>query len=87
MSPSMAHSMKKVSGDGRLNWRWAGEGEKKEANRHMASPRLRLLTGETPGGRKEKPQTASGGEKFGGGGVAGVRRHQVEDSLSLRIDT
>lgn len=49
----------------------------------MASPRLHLLTGETPGRKK----TASGGEKFGGGGVAGVRRHQVEDSLSLRIDT
>lgn len=55
MSPSMAHSMKKVSGDGQLNWRWAGEGEKKEENRHMASPRLRLLTGETPGGRKKNP--------------------------------
>lgn len=58
-----------------------GEGEK----RRQTDTWLLPASAFSPGRRRGKKK--KGGEKFGGGGVAGVRRHQVEDSLSLRIDT
>lgn len=90
MSPSMAHSMKKKGFRG-----WAprlkaggGRAEKKrgEKTHSFSLPAYAFSPGRCRAGKKKR--TASGGEKFGGGGVAGVRRcRQVEHSLSLRRDT